>query len=56
MLHGLLWFWLDEELSSEANLALVGDYHLEEGAHVIQLSLQVSVEKGLVSFTSSPKH
>ena len=56
MLHGLLWLWLDEELSCEADLVLVGDCHLEEGAHVIQLSLQVRVEEGLVAFTSSPEH
>lgn len=56
MLHWLLWLWLDQELSSEANLLLVVCSHLEELSHVVELSLHIGVEQALVAFTASPKH
>lgn len=56
VLHGLLGLGLNEQLASEANLLLVLHHHLEEGAHVIQLSLQVCVQQSLVALTASPEH
>ena len=56
MLHGLLWFGLDQKLSGEPNLVLVIHSHLEKGAHVVQFSLEVSVEERLVAFSASPEH
>ncbi len=35
MLHGFLGLRLNEQLSSEANLVLVVDSHLEERSHVV---------------------
>lgn len=56
MLHGLLWLGLNQQLPLEAYFVLVVHSHLEEGAHVVQLLLQVSVEEGLVAFTPTPEH
>ena len=56
MLHGFLWLGLDVQLSCKLNLLLVVSGHLEEHSHVVQLSLQVSVENGLVALAASPEH
>ena len=44
MFHWFLGLWLDQELPGEANLLLVVCSHLEELAHVVELSLHVCVE------------
>ena len=56
MLHWFLWLWLNQELSSEANLLLVVCSHLEKLAHVVKLSPHVCVEEALVPLTTSPEH
>lgn len=56
MLHWFLWLWFDQELPSEANLLLVVCSHLEELAHVVELSPHVCVEQTLVALTTSPEH
>lgn len=56
MLHGLLGLGLDQQLTCEPNLVLVVGGHFEERSHVVQLSLEVSVEDGLVTFATSPEN
>lgn len=56
MLHGFLGFGLNQQLTCEPNLLLVVCSHFEERSHVVQLSLEVSVEDGLVTFAASPEH
>ncbi len=56
MLHRFLRLWFNEQLTIEADLILVLDNHLEESSHVVELSLDVSVEQRLVALTTSPEH
>ena len=45
----------DVELTLETDLFLVIDSHVQEGAEVIQFTLDVGIPKGRVAFSATPK-
>ncbi len=56
MLGGLFGFRLDVELAFEPDRFLVIHRHLQEGAQVIHLALEVGVEQRAVAFASAPEN
>ncbi|MCY1383822.1 hypothetical protein D9M69_719860 [compost metagenome] len=56
MLGWFLWLWLNQDRALEADLVLVFDHEVEEAAHIVELACQIGIEKGFITFATTPKH
>ncbi len=56
MLGWFLWLWLDQDRTLKANLVLVLHHEIEEATHIVELTAQIGVEQGFITFATTPKH
>src|SRR5262249_35578687 len=56
MFGRFLGFWFDVELALKSNRFLMIDGHVQEGAEMVEFSLQIGIPQSAVPFPTAPEH